>query len=93
MRQATGYSNFRSEADPDKRLQAAVFSREEIFLKIIYVADIHGAFDRVKQLLSETVAEPDEPPPQAASNADIRQRQAIPADAGVDEFRTKAGIV
>ncbi len=57
MRQATGYSNFRSEADPDKRLQAAVFNREEIFLKIIYVADIHGAFDRVKQLLSETVAD------------------------------------
>jgi len=26
-------------------------------LKIIYIADIHGAFDRVKQLLSETVAD------------------------------------
>ena len=26
-------------------------------MKIIYIADIHGAFDRVKQLLSETVAD------------------------------------
>jgi len=26
-------------------------------LRIIYIADIHGAFDRVKQLLSETVAD------------------------------------
>jgi len=29
----------------------------EELLRIIYIADIHGAFDRVKQLLSETVAD------------------------------------
>jgi Icc-related predicted phosphoesterase len=29
----------------------------ENILRIIYIADIHGAFDRVKQLLSETVAD------------------------------------
>jgi hypothetical protein len=43
--------------------------------------------------LSETAPEPDEPPPQAASNADIKQRQTMPADACIDRFRTKAKIL
>ena len=39
-------------------LSIYLFLRElEDALRIIYVADIHGAFDRVKTLLSETVAD------------------------------------
>ena len=40
--------------------------------------------------LSETAPEPDDPPPQATRNADNIQRQAIPTDACVNRFRTKA---
>ena len=39
-------------------LSIYLFLRElEDALRIIYIADIHGAFDRVKQLLSETMAD------------------------------------
>jgi hypothetical protein len=40
--------------------------------------------------LSETALDPDEPPPQATRNVDIKQRQTIPADACVNKFRAKA---
>jgi hypothetical protein len=40
--------------------------------------------------LSETVPEPDEPPPQATRNADNKQRQTIPAAVRVTRSRAKA---
>jgi hypothetical protein len=40
--------------------------------------------------LSETAPESDEPPPQATSNVESRQRQKILTDACVNSFRAKA---
>jgi hypothetical protein len=43
--------------------------------------------------LSDTVPEPEEPPPQATRDTDARQRQAIPADTCVNRFRMKTKIL